>query len=150
MALYANQSCKKEDNDDIILSETIEVTIGQKESFSYTLPNSNNNKLFTVRDQSNNFAVTSINTDNTASTFVYTRSENFTGTDLVVLSHENNQRTNNGKGCQHHHERWPIRIPHDFWRKSKLLRSIRKRFRNPSEKFSQYSRMADNIYCSQR
>lgn len=105
MALYANQSCKKEDNDDIILSETIEVTIGQKESFSYTLPNSNNNKLFTVRDQSNNFAVTSINTDNTASTFVYTPSENFTGTDLVVLSNENNQRTNNGKGCQHHHER---------------------------------------------
>ena len=89
IALTILPSCKKPEQEKLPITETVNTTVVVNETYSYTLPSSDDPEPYTIVKQSEHSS-TSVIGKNAAGNFIYnyTPTANFNGSDVVVISNE--------------------------------------------------------------
>jgi hypothetical protein len=99
-------ACKKDNTSTISsVDETVNVSINANESYRYTLPATEDNSSFNLETPSAKSANTSVETDASGSTFVYTPASNTsTRTEVIVVSNNVVSMPPQGGHCGNHHQ----------------------------------------------
>lgn len=95
--LFLNQACKKTTTGVSDVNETVNATVNANESYTYTLSNDAESEAFNIQTASARSAEVSIVSNDNTSTFVYTPSQNTSGTDVIVVTSQADSQNTHGE-----------------------------------------------------
>lgn len=91
MALFVLPSCEKENDEEPIIEQTINVQLKQNESYTFTLPKNEKDHPYTFDLQASHYSVSKITHDASMNrTYSYTPELNYSGTDVVIVGTNEN------------------------------------------------------------